>query len=52
MEDSKLQRLHETLSKLRPTGNHGLGRAYSSGGISAHKHRDNGLPKNGEWLLW
>jgi hypothetical protein len=48
MEDWKLQQLHDTLAKLRPSGNHGgLGVRSQTIGIG-HKHKDNGLPKNGE----
>jgi hypothetical protein len=51
MEDWKLQQLHDTLAKLRPSGNHGgLGVRSQTIGIG-HKHKDNGLPKNGQLLI-
>lgn len=50
MEDWKLQQLHDTLAKLRPTGHHGLGSRSQTIGIG-HAHKDNGLPKNGEYCL-
>ena len=46
MDPEKLQRLHETLSKLAPRGKVG-GLGYSSF-TKQVKHRDSDLPNNGE----
>ncbi len=54
MDEETAAQLHATLLKLRPgRANRGLGKAgVVNHGQGGHKHRDNGLPKNGIMNCW